>query len=101
MRYCTLYLNYNNRLKTTGTNVEQEHILRLEDYINELYIQKCDTNDADAFVLRSETPLNYETAWEREIRYWCDYANNRIAENNLFTEEFAYRYNKGKILQEN
>lgn len=37
--------------------------------------------------------------WEREIRYWCDYANNRIAENNLFIEEYAYRYNRGKILQ--
>ena len=36
--------------------------------------------------------------WEREIKYWCDYANNRISENNLFIEEYAYRYNKGKIL---
>ena len=36
--------------------------------------------------------------WEREISYWCDYANNRIAENNLFMEEYAYRYNSGKIL---
>lgn len=36
--------------------------------------------------------------WEREVKYWCDYANNRIAENNLFIEEYAYRYNKGKIL---
>jgi len=36
--------------------------------------------------------------WEREIKYWCNYANNRIAENNLFIEEYAYRYNKGKIL---
>ena len=36
--------------------------------------------------------------WEREIKYWCEYFNNRISENNLFMEEYAYRYNKGKIL---
>lgn len=36
--------------------------------------------------------------WEREIKYWCEYANNRISENNLFMEEYAYRYNRGKIL---
>ncbi len=37
--------------------------------------------------------------WEKEIKYWCEYANNRIAENNLFVEEFSYRYNRGKILE--
>lgn len=36
--------------------------------------------------------------WERETKYWCEYFNNRVAENNLFMEEYAYRYNKGKIL---
>lgn len=54
----------------------------------------------DLYINRNKSDLDEKYYfWEREIRYWCDYANNRIAENNLFTEEFAYRYNKGKILQ--
>lgn len=54
----------------------------------------------DLYVNRNKGNLDEKYYfWEREIGYWCDYANNRIAENNLFMEEFAYRYNKGKILQ--
>lgn len=54
----------------------------------------------DLYINRNKGDLDEKYYfWEREIRYWCDYANNRIAENNLFIEEFAYRYNKGKILQ--
>ena len=59
--------------------------------LNDLYINrnKVDIEELDAKYL----------FWEREIKYWCEYANNRIAENNLFVEEYAYRYNKGKILK--
>jgi len=58
--------------------------------LNDLYINrnKVDIEELDAKYL----------FWEREIKYWCEYANNRIAENNLFVEEYSYRYNKGKIL---
>jgi len=58
--------------------------------LNDLYINrnKVDKEELDAKYL----------FWEQEIKYWCDYANNRISENNLFMEEYAYRYNKGKIL---
>ena len=36
---------------------------------------------------------------EREIKYWCDYANIRIASNNSFAEEYAYLQRNGKILE--
>ena len=53
----------------------------------------------DLYINRSKGNLDQKHYfWEREIKYWCDYANNRIAENNLFIEEYAYRYNRGKIL---
>ena len=37
--------------------------------------------------------------WEREIRYWCEYENNRISENNNFINEYSYLRAKGKILE--
>lgn len=37
--------------------------------------------------------------WEKEIKYWCDYANNRGSENINFMEEYNYLYFKGKILE--
>ena len=54
----------------------------------------------DQYINRTKGDL-YEKCyfWEKEITYWCDFANNRIADNNLFAEEFAYRYNRGKILE--
>ena len=53
----------------------------------------------DLYINRNKGNLDQKHYfWEREIKYWCDYANNRISENNLFIEEYAYRYNKGKIL---
>lgn len=53
----------------------------------------------DLYINRNKGNLDQKHYfWEREIKYWCDYANNRISENNLFMEEYAYRYNKGKIL---
>ena len=54
----------------------------------------------DQYINRNKGDLDEKCYfWENEIKYWCEYANNRIAENNLFVEEFAYRYNKGKILE--
>lgn len=53
----------------------------------------------DLYINRNKGNLDQKHYfWEREIKYWCDYANNRISENNLFMEEYAYRHNKGKIL---
>ena len=37
--------------------------------------------------------------WEEEIKYWCNYANNRILENNNFANEYNYLCSKGKILK--
>ena len=54
----------------------------------------------DQYINRNKGDLDEKQYfWEKEISYWCVYANNRIAENNLFMEEFAYRYNRGKILE--
>ena len=54
----------------------------------------------DQYINRNKGDLDEKCYfWEKEIAYWCDYANNRIAENNLFAEEFNYRYNRGKILE--
>lgn len=53
----------------------------------------------DLYINRNKDNLDQKYYfWEKEIKYWCDYANNRISENNLFVEEYAYRYNRGKIL---
>lgn len=53
----------------------------------------------DQYINRNKGSLDQKLYfWEKEIKYWCDYANNRISENNLFMEEYAYRYNRGKIL---
>jgi len=54
----------------------------------------------DLYVNRSKVDLNERYYfWENEIKYWCEYANNKSSENDLFVEEFSYRYNKGKILE--
>ena len=54
----------------------------------------------DLYVNRSKVDLDERYYfWEREIKYWCDYFNNKISENDLFVEEFSYRYGKGKILE--
>lgn len=54
----------------------------------------------DLVINRSEVDLDYKYYfWEGEIKYWCEYANNKIAENNSFTEEYAYLKNRGKILE--
>lgn len=54
----------------------------------------------DLYINRNKGDLDEKYYfWEKEIDYWCEYANNRIAENNLFMEEYAYRYNRGKILE--
>ena len=54
----------------------------------------------DLIINRDEGDLDYKYYfWENEINYWCQYANNRIEENGLFEEEYAYLYNRGKILE--
>ena len=37
--------------------------------------------------------------WEREIKYWCDYANNKASDNITFSQQYNYLYSKGKILE--
>ena len=37
--------------------------------------------------------------WEKEIKYWCDYANNRTSDNITFSQQYNYLYSKGKILE--
>lgn len=37
--------------------------------------------------------------WEREIKYWCDYANNKTSDNITFSQQYNYLYSKGKILE--
>ncbi len=54
----------------------------------------------DLIINRDEGDLDYKYYfWEREIKYWCEYANNKIAENNSFAEEYAYLRRNGKILE--
>lgn len=35
--------------------------------------------------------------WEREIKYWCEYANNKTSDNIAFREQYNYLCSKGKI----
>lgn len=54
----------------------------------------------DLIINRDEGDLDYKYYfWEREIKYWCEYANNKIAENNSFAEEYSYLKRNGKILE--
>ena len=54
----------------------------------------------DLIINRDEGDLDYKYYfWEKEIKYWCEYANNKIAENNSFVEEYCYLRRNGKILE--
>lgn len=54
----------------------------------------------DLIINRNEGDLDYKYYfWEREIKYWCEYANNKIAENYSFAEEYAYLRRNNKILE--
>lgn len=54
----------------------------------------------DFIINREVGDLDYKYYfWEKEIKYWCEYANNRIAVNNAFAEEYAYLKRNGKILE--
>ena len=54
----------------------------------------------DLIINRNAGDLDYKYYfWENEIKYWCEYANNKIAENNSFVEEYCYLRRNGKILE--
>lgn len=54
----------------------------------------------DFIINRNDSDLDYKYYfWEREIKYWCEYANNKINVNNAFAEEYAYLKSSGKILE--
>ncbi|MBQ8192921.1 MAG: RNB domain-containing ribonuclease [Bacilli bacterium] len=54
----------------------------------------------DQYINRDEKDLDAKIYfWENEIKYWCEYANNRISENNIFISEYSYLRAKGKILE--
>ena len=54
----------------------------------------------DLYINRNKGDLDIKYYyWEKEIKYWCEYANNRISENNIFAEEYNYLKSKGKILK--
>lgn len=54
----------------------------------------------DLYINRDKDDLDSKYYyWEKEIKYWCEYANNRTSENNDFIEEYNYLCRKGKILK--
>lgn len=54
----------------------------------------------DLYINRNSDDLDSKYYyWEREIKYWCDYANNKTSENNNFISEYNYLCSKGKILK--
>ena len=54
----------------------------------------------DLYINRNQEDLDAKYYyWEREIKYWCEYANNRTSENNNFISEYNYLCSKGKILK--
>lgn len=67
--YCTLFLYKQDRFKVTGTNLPIEMVDRIENFAEIIYKEKCEGKDADAYVLKSEQPMNYDTGWERGIKY--------------------------------
>lgn len=54
----------------------------------------------DLYINRDKEDLDAKYYyWEKEIKYWCSYANDRTSENNNFIEEYNYLCRKGKILE--
>lgn len=54
----------------------------------------------DLVINRNEGDLDYKYFfWEREIKYWCEYSNNKIKENNSFIDEYCYLRRNNKILE--
>ena len=54
----------------------------------------------DLYINRNNDDLDYKYYyWEKEIKYWCEYANIRTSENNNFISEYNYLCSRGKILK--
>ena len=54
----------------------------------------------DLYINRNSDDLDYKYYyWEKEIKYWCEYANIRTSENNNFISEYNYLCSRGKILK--
>lgn len=54
----------------------------------------------DLYINRDQEDLDAKYYyWEKEIKYWCEYANNRTSENNNFINEYNYLCSKRKILK--
>ncbi len=61
---------YDGRLKISSTNVAKNYLSDLEHFINDIYVSKfSDSAEVDAYVLKSEQPINYPTGFERGIKY--------------------------------
>ena len=54
----------------------------------------------DLYINRSTDDLDSKYYyWEKEIKYWCEYANNKASDNITFMEQYNYLSSKGKILE--
>ena len=54
----------------------------------------------DLYINRNSDDLDHKYYyWEKEIKYWCEYANIRTSENNNFISEYNYLCSRGKILK--
>ena len=54
----------------------------------------------DLYINRSADDLDSKYYyWEKEIKYWCEYANNKASDNITFMEQYNYLSSKGKILE--
>ncbi|MCQ2979187.1 MAG: sensor domain-containing diguanylate cyclase [Clostridia bacterium] len=69
IEYCTLFIYQNEKFKVAGTNLPFEMVERIENFAELIYREKCQGNETDAYVLKSEQPMNYDTGWERGIKY--------------------------------
>lgn len=54
----------------------------------------------DLYINRSADDLDSKYYyWEKEIKYWCEYANIKASDNITFMEQYNYLSSKGKILE--
>lgn len=54
----------------------------------------------DLYINRSTDDLDSKYYyWEKEIKYWCEYANIKASDNITFMEQYNYLSSKGKILE--
>ncbi|HAN10056.1 MAG TPA: hypothetical protein DCP90_05500 [Clostridiales bacterium] len=69
IEYCSLFLYNAGKMNICYTNIEERYQYEIEKFVNELYHEKFfdEKEDIDAYIIKSDRGLQYDTAEAREI----------------------------------